>query len=170
MSNMSEVARILGVELDQKFCLKKTDNTYVRDLISNGYGISVFSVNEARGLCRHSFNGETYNMNSILSDILRERYTIVPYENGCERPVYNSKLRDVLEVLEDIVDSLNEYNDAWVELNKNYYTQNEDMSKIKALKESLCELKEHVIRVSQDEILNRYRSEEGVGSNGSANH
>lgn len=121
---IEDVAHKLGLELEQKFCIKHYRGHLLNDWETEA--ILVFKFTKDQGLVCVSSNNNMYQANSYLSDLILNRYVVIPYEKGCEIPKKDPELKKIYEYWDDIHGELHGYiNTNWLE-NKSPFCTNDE--------------------------------------------
>ena len=146
MSNFIEdVALKLGLEIGQRFCIRHYRGHLLNDWQTEA--TLVFMFTKDKGLISINTENNMYQSNQYLADLILGRYTVAPYEAGCETPKKDKELFTIYDYLKNLKDDLTSYTKPqWLEMKEIYFNdasakaQYEDLRRhIERIRDNTCD-------------------------------
>lgn len=140
MANFIEdVVTKLGLKIGQKFCIRHHDGHLLNDMSTGAVQVFYFTkdgllqepllVSKRQKLDKENLG---YWAKEYLQDLIVGRYTVAPYEEGCEKPKFDTEIKEIYGTLEFIVEEL-EYKsgNSWFKRKEAFYDENDKSSSSK---------------------------------------
>lgn len=171
MANFIEdVVTKLGLKVGQKFCIRHYDGHLLNDIDTGAVRVFYFTEN---GLLqepllvskKQKFDKENlgYWAKEYLQDLIVGRYTVAPYEEGCEKPKFDLELKDIYDTLEWATEELEFQSSSWwLETKKRFYDEDDKSpsnkySQYAQLSTELGILRNHILNVMKSDIFKGVR-------------